>query len=229
MAGFQAYTADGKLQFDADLISYGFTGKGNATAVRTVISNYPYMIATVNVTSAIYPLIFLRGDRPFHLLSVSKSSSSWEFRYSVPPDGAASFVFDYYVFDKMGIGGSYGLELYNASGQLTFTANQSPLHLIYVGMAPGTNWTHSGSTTTISVPAMTGRTCAVMLSGARVHSEEISGNGIGGYLESIKPLSNGVEVSWFEEWFVFADSVVGNASYPQGGQSMILVADVTGL
>lgn len=225
MSGFQAYTDGGVLQFDASLVSYGFKEKGTATAVDTWYNNYPYKILTVTVNSASYPLVFLSGDRYWHFLSVNNSGAYWEFRYLVADFGySGSFTFNYYVFDKMTIGGTYGLELYNSAGQLTFTSNQAPLSLIYAGMAPNNN---TGGTITIG--DMYGKTCAVMLSGPRLEQQGISGNGWAGYAESIKPLTNGVEVFWLEEWFAFHDGVVGNTIYTQGGQSMILVADVTGL
>lgn len=223
MAGFQSFTADGTLQFDADLTSYGYRHKGTATAQKVTYSNYPYMEVTVTVTAATYPLVFIRGERPVHLLYVTQSGTTWTFKYLTVDtffDNTSSLDFDYYAFDRMATGGTYGLELYNAAGQLTFTSNQPPLHLLYVGMAP------SGGGT-VSIPAMSGRVCAVALSGGRIKQISYNGSGHYGYVESIKALSNGVSIDWFEEWYVVDDYADGSES-GQGGASMILVADVTG-
>lgn len=222
MAVFQSFTADGTLQFDADLMSYGFRHKGSATAQKVTYSNYPYMEVAVTVTAATYPLVFLRGERPAHLLYVTRSGSSWTFRYLTIDsfwDNTSSYTFDYFVFDRMTTGGTYGLELYNAAGELTFTSNQPPLQLLYVGTAPD-----GGGT--VSIPAMTGRVCAVALSGGRVKQISYNGSGHNGYVESIKALSNGVSIEWFEEWYVVDDYADASES-GQGGTSMILVADVT--
>lgn len=223
MSGFQSFTADGALQFDANLTSYGYRQKGSATAQKVIYSNAPYMEVAVTVAAATYPLVFIRGERPVHLLYVTQSGGNWTFRYLTTDsfsDNTSSFSFDYYVFDRMATGGTYGLELYNAAGQLTFTSNQPPLRLLYVGTAP------SGGGT-ISIPAMTGRVCAAALSVGRVEQVSYNGSGHYGYMESIKVLSNGVSISWPEEWYV-VDDFADVSESGQGGASMILVADVTG-
>lgn len=223
MAGFQTFTAEGVLQFDADLISYGYRGKGAATARKVVYSDYPYMEVAITVTAATYPLVFIRGERPAHLMYVTQSGTTWSFHYLTTDsfsDNTSSFVFDYYLFDRMTTGGTYGLELYNAAGQLTFTSNQPPLKLLHVGMAP----TSAGF---VSIPAMVGRVCAAALSVGRVKWESVNYNGHYGYAETIKVLSNGVEVGFMEEWWVL-DDYADVAEGGQGGASMILVADVTG-
>jgi hypothetical protein len=156
--GFQAFKEDGSLLFDADLIQYGLIKSGYLTQTewwywwhyrsegldpndpnswaRETIGHSP--IWTISVDGATAPICFLAGDNVS--VGSSKSGTTTTFYFASVRNNPKVYIFDL----MQDLGGRTGMQIFNASGTLTFTTDMPGLNIINTITAPaptgGTSW-----------------------------------------------------------------------------------------
>ena len=134
--GIEILADDFTQQIDADYRCVAFKQKGTATCTGDPGGATTMRYAQVTVTSSIAPMVAIRPTntgQPIVLWGVSVSGSTWTFNY-LGPSGAS---FDYYVFDYQGYaapGSKIGMELYNASGFVTFSSPNTQMRVVGGGI-----------------------------------------------------------------------------------------------
>jgi hypothetical protein len=111
---------------------------------------YYYDVVVTGTT----PLVALRSTGTLYttIVGVAKSGSTWTFR--VLTHGAGAQTFTYYVFDRPDASASasagFGLEVYDDTGAVVWTASQKPLRLVFgndlSNLASGPTYAHISST-----------------------------------------------------------------------------------
>lgn len=140
VAGLQIFSADGSnaVQIDQDHLNFALKASGSKTLSLTVGGATALKYAPVTVTGATAPLVAIRptsGTGFVHAIALygtSVSGSTWTFNF-IGPDGD---TFDYFVFDKytaIADATKVGLEVYNASGEVTYQSVDKPLRIVGVG------------------------------------------------------------------------------------------------
>lgn len=152
--GFQAFQPDGTLQFDSNS-SFCMTFKEKATVTASNLwdadcTAYYYDLVVTGTT----PLVALRSTGSIYttLLGVAKSGTTWTFR--ILTWGTGSQTFTYYVFDRpngtASASAGYGLEVYDDTGAVVWTASQKPLRLVFgadlANLPSGPTYAHISST-----------------------------------------------------------------------------------
>lgn len=153
--GMEIYDANGVLQADCNLLSYfcrksgtgttvAPTGVGNTTPSKGVIPT-----AGLGYT---YPLIAVVCSG-YSVARVGNSTSTDMTFACSAPTGTS---FSYYIFDYSPAlpASSFGIELYNASGQRTFSSNYFPMQAI--GILTSGSVTHTGKTLAVGMPELGG-------------------------------------------------------------------------
>lgn len=124
--GLQIIGDSGAVQVDESFASLALRGKGSATFAT--YETDPRDSATLTVTIAgEYPLLAYRSAFPVALWYVEQSGANWIFHLITAKSNAGQSL-QWYVFDRpVDIGSKYGLQVFDASGRLTFDALQKYL------------------------------------------------------------------------------------------------------
>lgn len=130
-AGLQVYTDTGILQIDENTLCYGLRAKGTGTFNVNIGGATNLRVGQVVVTSAVAPMVAVRRIGTISLFSVSVSGSTWTYNFI----GVNGGTFDWYAFDSytpaMGAG-TYGLDIYNSLGQLTYSTGAPIMRIVGV-------------------------------------------------------------------------------------------------
>lgn len=131
--GLQVYDENGKLLIDSNLINYYFVRKGEINIGNSAETSGTQVMVTISEVGT-RPMIFIRDAIVFRYSSTF-SGGLWTIQYIVP----VLFVrqtLKYYVFDCNPVAARFGIETYDADGNLTFSSARKPLKLAYSGQAP---------------------------------------------------------------------------------------------
>lgn len=83
------------------------------------------------------PIVFVGAGTSSLIRYIIRNGDSYTFGYDVaglPPHGTG---FQYYVFDNMKSFGTFGLELYNSAGAVTFNSNRPSLQVVHASVPAG--------------------------------------------------------------------------------------------
>ena len=116
---------------------------------------------------------------------------------------------------------NHGLEVFNASGELTFNSNAHPMRIVAIGQIPHASMATTPATVTAPVPGE----YAACLSQGRIDSKPIGPNVMVVIKEVIKVHSHGASTGWIRDGAV--GRLRGDLRSHEGGQ--ILLVDVSGL
>jgi hypothetical protein len=124
-AGFESINDAGTYQITDSYPNVQFKSKATVTMSSTTyvtggpsfgdISFYYYDVV---VTGAIYPVVALASTDFVSLTKLTISGTTWTYRIA----SAVAATITYYVFDRAPTTANYGLEIYDASGNLTFSS-----------------------------------------------------------------------------------------------------------
>lgn len=153
--GMEIYDSSGVLQADCNLLSYFCRKSGTGTTVastgigNTVPSKGVVPTAGLGYT---YPLVAIVCSGYSVARVGNTSSTDMTFACSAPTGTA----FSYYIFDYSPAlpASSFGIELYNASGQRTFSSNYFPMQALSV-LTSG-SVTHTGKSLAVALPELGG-------------------------------------------------------------------------
>jgi len=129
--GLEVKNEDDVLQIDETHLNYGFISSGTATCNTFISSVSRLYRATVTVTNGTNPVVAIHTDGNAIALSGIVTSGSTRTYYYLGPQNAE---FIYYVFDEYPESTSgYGLQVFNASGDVTFNSNYPPMKVVGFG------------------------------------------------------------------------------------------------
>jgi hypothetical protein len=117
-AGYESYAANGKLQFDTNMLTYKLQRTGSVTSVAPVTQEP----STLKIPANAGEILALRNSSGYAAAvypGIWGGSTRW-FMCNAP----VGTSFDYYAYstsNNIPSGGSFGMECYNASGQITFS------------------------------------------------------------------------------------------------------------
>lgn len=136
--GFEVFGQSGVLQASSEYITMGLSRSGRIVAPMTPLKGLDRVYGQhvwFSVTGT-NPIPFIAPGSAFICRYIIKSGSTFFFGYDVDGVGVGS-PFQYYVFDNMTPRGTIGIEVFNASGVLTFTSNRQPLRVVYAARPQG--------------------------------------------------------------------------------------------
>lgn len=153
--GMEIFDSSGVLQADCNLLSYFCRKSGTGTTVSaTDIGNTVPSKGVIPTAGAgyTYPLVAIVCAGYVVARASNTPSTDIIFACSAPTGTA----FSYYIFDYSPAlpSSSFGIELYNASGQRTFSSNYFPMQVINV-LTSG-NVTHTGKSLAVGLPELGG-------------------------------------------------------------------------
>ena len=137
--GFEVYDANGKLQFDQNIFTHALVEVGNGAVdylygttsgtINAIMVGASYLGASVNNDE----IIAVRCDG-YKVVLLDRPGATLGEPTVFVTDAPIGTAFTYYKFRTSSIltPGQYGLELYNASGQLTFSTNYFPMKALGV-------------------------------------------------------------------------------------------------
>ncbi|HCA5814775.1 TPA: hypothetical protein SH377_002590 [Pseudomonas aeruginosa] len=235
---FQCFNENGNIQFDANLMSYGFREKHEVLGVADPHTGF--LTFTVDVFSPVAPMLFVhRSDndpytKEFAYSRVEYLTGLWRFQYYCAWIPSMTRKLMVYIFDRMQVGGNFGLQTFDTAGNITFNTNQIPLRIAGMYSPPAivdSNGSAQLPTTTWTLPP--GRTYAVNTASLRmgldVQEYPAGGSPHSSLLEEMVSIDGNIlKVAFF---FASDGLELGNAPgrYYQGGRPLLTVADVTGL
>lgn len=133
--GFQAFNDGGNLQIDADYRNMLLIKSGQFTANNTTAAAdawYNQNITTWQNTTE-FAMLAVRAVFPNKLVL---TAGAWRNGMKIPnffyPQGGESFTFQYYIYDLVAPNPAhtYGMQVFNPSGQLVYSALDFPLKII---------------------------------------------------------------------------------------------------
>lgn len=148
--GIEIYASDGTLQANSEMICWFCRKTGTGTTTFRVVGNTPTSSLTVDVSGITNPIVAIRMNG----YNVAKAGGS-----TYITDAPIGTSYTYYIFDyaqSLPAGsGSYGIEIFNASGVRTFNSNFFPMQVLNIISGSG-GVTHSGKTLAIANASMGG-------------------------------------------------------------------------
>jgi hypothetical protein len=225
-AGFQLVNAHGMVQVDESYVNLALVAKG-------VVSIPAGGIGGIHAAPQIHypgisPILCIRPVNTYAFIRrVMKSGSTYSYVINGGFAGAMNGsplaeTFSWYIFDRMSQvpASNSGLQVFNASGELTFSSNSRPMRVVTAGQIPNAPL----RTTPAVVNAGKYGVYAACMTQGRMDGQAMINNQGAMFKEGIKIDSNGaVTVAAFD----FMTSVYGLATSDSGGQ--ILLVDVSGL
>lgn len=157
--GFQAINDSGVYQIDDTYKNIQLITKASVTSMTQVSSGTlyngikSYWYYDIVVSSATNPVVALNGNTTQWLIVGAVNISGNTYTFRVFSDSDVDFT--YYVFDVPTISGTVGLEVYNSSGELQFTATRG-------SFKPTNQVTTSNSENDKSTTLASGKTYAVV-------------------------------------------------------------------
>lgn len=139
MGSFQSFRSNGALQLDSDNMTMTFVRSG-ATGTQTRFrSNSSPSTVTIPVNPSSTESIAVRADSGYALARCSSIEVNGQWSDIYQCDGPIGTTVRYWVFDRVALKTpqNFGLELFDASGAMTFSSNYRPL--VISGKATGTN------------------------------------------------------------------------------------------
>lgn len=227
-AGFQIVNSSGVVQVDENYVNLGLVAKGTITIPAGGIGGLaaPAQISFTGVS----PILCIRPVNTFAFIrSVTKSGST--YAYTVNGGFATSGnssplaeTFNWYIFDRMSQIGTtnYGIQIYNAAGEITFNSSANPMRVAAVGQIPNA----SLATAPATVSASQSGTYAACISNGRLDTAVASTQPPVSWVikEGIKINSTGGTTAG-----VF-DFTIGTLNGPvSNAGAQILLVDVSGL
>lgn len=211
--GLQVINDNGVYQIDDTYKNIQLISKTSVTAMTQVSSGTlyngikSYWYYDIVVSSATNPVVALNGNTTQYLIVGAVNISGSTYTYRVFSDQDVDFT--YYVFDVPTTSGTVGLEVYNSSGELQFTATRGPFKP--VTQVTTVNLDNDKSTTLAS-----GKTYAVVtvLPGRQAVSSSVVGDPkiptpsecvqqylIGGFkLNGTALTTNSSPILWFDQY-----------------------------
>ena len=132
-AGFQVYNDSGQLQVDSDSFLFYLVTKGTETSVArgTFGNTTPSKIEVTVPKTYTNPMVAISCSSMIAEGGRTSDTNNYYFTYACA--GSVGTSFTYYVFQSYAAltTGNFGIEVYDASGKITFTTSQSkPLRII---------------------------------------------------------------------------------------------------
>jgi hypothetical protein len=168
--GLEIYDANGKLVASSDQMSWVLRKTGTATTVATTIGgggNSTPSMAVIDLAGLGYQNAIVAIACAQTMCFIATNTSG-QMIYGC--DGGVGTSFNYYIFDSSGTipPANFGIEMYDANGNITFSSNQrmmKPLDVMYHDPAPsGPGGGLVGPNTTYPSPVThTGKSLAVAL------------------------------------------------------------------
>jgi hypothetical protein len=215
-AGFQVWGSHGAFQVDGDFkhlvlhsvinttTTQGHEGDSGTIGSRTAWQTIP---------SISNPIVAVRSGNVCCVGEWDTANS----RFRVHTEAGTGTAVSIYIFGEPGAGANYGLQVFNASGQMVFDATHKPMRAVYFQVTTG-----SGSTT-----LATGRSYAVIISGGSYMTVTGSGSPFVLNLHRLGASVNGATVAWGGVKLE-ADYIGVPGSLITPSNASILVVDVTG-
>ena len=227
-AGFQIVNANGIVQVDENYVNLGLVAKGTITIPAGGIGGMAAP-AQISFTGA-SPILCIRPVSTYAFIrSVTKLGNTFSYTVNGGYSGAGNTsptaeTFNWYIFDRMSqiAVTNYGIQIYNASGELTFNSSSNPMRIAGVGQTPNA----ALSTAPATVSAAQAGIYAACISNGRLFSQVVSTQPPISMIirEGIKVNSTGGTTAGVADLTIGTlSSLVSNT----GGQ--ILLVDVSGL
>lgn len=160
--GMEIYDASGVLQADCNLLSYFCRKSGTGTTVAaTGVGNTVPSKGVIPAAGAGYSYPLIAVSCAGYTVARVGNSISGDITFACSAPTGTSFT--YYIFDYSPAlpASSFGIELYNASGQRTFSSNYFPMQAVNV-LTSG-SVTQTGKTLAVGLPELGGyRTAGVL-------------------------------------------------------------------
>lgn len=158
-SGMEIYASDGTLQASAELLTYWCRKSGTGTtATPTGIGNTvtSKAVVPINGMGFTYPIVAISCSGYYMARASNASNGDYQFASDAP----VGTSFSYYVFDYSPVlpASTIGFEIYNASGQRTFSSNFHPMQVLTI-LGSGAV-THTGKVLAAGLPTMGGRRIA---------------------------------------------------------------------
>lgn len=149
--GIEIYASDGTLQANSEMICWFCRKTGTGTTTFRTVGNSPTSSLTVDVTGMNNPIVAILING----YSVAKALGSSTYVTDAPIGTSYTYyIFDYAVSLPTN-SGTYGIEIFNATGQRVFNSNFFPMQVLNM-LTGNTNVTHTGKTLAIANATMGG-------------------------------------------------------------------------
>lgn len=153
--GAEIFASDGTLQADCNLLGYFCRKSGSGTtASATGIGNTTpsKIVIPISGMGYTYPIVAISCSG----YNVARAGNSYGSDLTFTSNAPVGTAFTYYLFDYSPAlpSSTYGIELYNASGQRTYSSNFFPMQVLDI-LTSG-NVTHTGKTLAVGLPEMGG-------------------------------------------------------------------------
>lgn len=147
----EIYSSEGILQADCNLVGF-FCRKSVVTTTQTTYSGWTSpssLIVPISGQGYTYPIIAISCSS---YVAKSGITTSGDFVFNC--SGSVGTSITYYVFDWAPAipASTFGIELYNESGQRTFSSNYFPMQGLSI--ITDSSYTASGKTLAAGLPAM---------------------------------------------------------------------------
>jgi hypothetical protein len=129
--GFQSFTEDGTLQIDETTPCLQLRQKGQLTVASG--TNTAHITANLTYSGGSTPLVALRvpPERQAYatMTGAKLSGGTWTFKIAMENWSGlqGTYIVDYYIFDRPNTRDSWGLAIYDASGNLTYSSAQQAM------------------------------------------------------------------------------------------------------
>lgn len=214
-AGFQVVGSHGLVQVDGDYFNLGLAAKGTVNVAGPAYYN---AAATVTVTGST-PILCIRSAAvTASIVKVSRAGS--QYTYSISGNSAGAV--DWFLFDKMALGATSGLQVFSAAGDLVFDAASRPMRVVAVYQINDTD-TKTGSSS-LALPA--GGVYAACISQGRKWGVSTA-NSIDEYTDGVTMTAN-AEARGIIKTRSTSKPTSQIVIAPTGG-GQILIVDVSGL
>ena len=119
--GLVVYNSNGRVQIDSDTPTYFLIKSGSLQT------------ASITIT-AVHPICAVRGNGVTVRSQTNNGNGTWTILFFRAPSSTGT----YYVYDMRlpTAGATFGIVLYNASGEITYTSAQYPMAITTVGEIP---------------------------------------------------------------------------------------------
>ena len=124
--GFEAYDANGKLQFNDSMFCYFLRKTGSGTTTDSTIGNTDPSKITLPATGYTNPIIAIQCSAAVSFWGLFGGNYYWLC------SGAAGTSFNYFVYDRSSTipASNFGLEVVDANGAITFSSNYRPMQVL---------------------------------------------------------------------------------------------------
>ncbi len=217
-SGLQIFNANGSIQIDSNLVNFVLTAKGTVTIpAGGYINSFP---AAQIVVNAVTPILCLR---PLYSFADVVNTKIINGQYSYLINGTGGETFNWYLFDKNPMTGNNnaGIQVFNQSGEMTFSSDRYPMRIMAVGTMP--NGRLCVTPVFGSLPTPRTGEFAYCLSSGRTDTER--GSISKGLMEGYRVTPYGVTGGAIEYMRVGGNMSLGESYF---GSQMIVV-DVAGL